>query len=180
MIQSEGRCPCWVPPAGLQLDLMGQSLAPAAFLPVFAPAHRLPRAAGRTRGGGGPTGALTSAQPIRGRPAEGWWRRAPDGRRRHAHSQRRLATGQGLPQGCLRAGRQAGRSHHGKAAAGARWPAWAGSTDVFPEGWRGTWTRGPHDAPDLATEGGGHGPEHLLCPGGEAPPDRPTVGRSKR
>lgn len=130
-------------------------------------------------GGGGPTGALTSAQPIRGRPAEDWWRRAPDGRRRHAHSQRRLATGQGLPQGCLRAGRQAGRSYHGKAAAGARWPARAGSTEVSPKGWRGMWTRGPHDAPDLATEGDGPGPEHLLCPGWEAPPDRPAVGRSK-
>lgn len=66
-------------------------------------------------GGGGPGGTLTSAQPIRGRLAEGCGE-SPEPRRCHAHPQRRHAAGQGLPQGRLRAGRQAGRGHHGKRA----------------------------------------------------------------
>lgn len=87
----------------MQLDLMGQSLSPASASSSPSP----PPSGGRGRekdakevGGVGPRGALTSAQPIRGRPAEGWGEE-PRPRPHHAHSQRRRAAGQGLPEGRL-------------------------------------------------------------------------------
>lgn len=68
------------------------------------------------RGGGrwGTHRGLDVSSAYKRPPGRGLWKRAPDGHQRHAHSQHRLPAGQGLPQGRLRAGRQAGRGHHGK------------------------------------------------------------------
>lgn len=125
-----GPYPCWAPAAGTQLDLMGQS--PFSCASSLPPTASLRRQAAGEDAGRWEVGDVSSA--YKRPPGRGPWRRALHGHRRHAHSQLCLAPGQGLPQGGLRAGCQAGRSHHGKGAAGARWPAWAGSAGVSPEG----------------------------------------------
>lgn len=50
MIQSEGRCLCWLPAAGMQLDLMGQSPFSCASSPLPPTASLGRREAGEDAG----------------------------------------------------------------------------------------------------------------------------------